>query len=613
MRDAKGLDDVIKRDRGSTRALRSRRIKPEDLDDCDDNQSSAIRPRPELVGDDPRPPLYATADLYSQMEQAKGLMPIVNVGATALFERSGEIVKVVSGGGGFAAATASLKTVGVASLRGELASKMRFLRTVEGKDGETKNVATLPPEPLTKVIHGNPTEYGMKPLKGLVAYPVVRPDGTINNKLGYDEETCTFYAPGKSPMPPVSDNPTPLEIDRAKRLILNEVYGEFHFRLDGKGWDGRPVSASLCHAMCLALQHCMISQMSPTALRPPYLGQAGSPGSGKSLVVRSGIVVATGLLPDEMGTCRSDNEEEWTKQISRCLRSSPPAVLIDNVRGSQLNSASVDKLFTGPQFSARGMHSLDSIILDNNKVWAATSNNAIFIEDTARRFVYINLDKPKSKDDKTYSKENLLDWCLDNAGDLAWAVRTIIRGWVVAGRPKWRSLRPADAVPDGAPASGMPSYETWSSVMGGLMDWLGVEGFLTNYREAAAAANVDGADDDEFFLAMAKKFRDEPFFPGQCCELLEYNTEHGPAHRLGHIIKIPSGETIQHRNVQMQMSKWLHAHRDQERFGIRLLSTTKRSRAAWRLEISDEGMDNLMGLDPGRDRDLDGLLVEDIP
>lgn len=128
------------------------------------------------------------------------------------------------------------------------------------------------------------------------------------------------------------------------------------------------------------------------------------------------------------------------------------------------------------------MHSLDSIILDNNKVWAATSNNAIFIEDTARRFVYINLDKPKSKDDKTYSKENLLDWCLDNAGDLAWAVRTIIRGWVVAGRPKWRSLRPADAVPDGAPASGMPSYETWASVMGGVMDWLGIEGFLTNYR-----------------------------------------------------------------------------------------------------------------------------------
>lgn len=93
----------------------------------------------------------------------------------------------------------------------------------------------------------------MKPLKGLVAYPVVRPDGTINNKLGYDEETCTFYAPGKSPMPPVSDNPTPLEIDRAKRLILNEVYGEFNFRIDGKGWDGRPVSASLCHAILPSL------------------------------------------------------------------------------------------------------------------------------------------------------------------------------------------------------------------------------------------------------------------------------------------------------------------------------------------------------------------------
>lgn len=605
MSDAKGIDDVIKRDRG-TRSIRSKRVTMEDLEDMDE-----LRPRPELVGDDKRPPLYVTADLFSQMEQAKGLMPIVNTGPSAMFERSGEIVKIISSTG--AMGNTTLKNIGVASLRGEMACKMRFMRTVEGKDGETKNVSTLPPEPLIKCIHGSPTEYGMKPLKGLVAYPVIRSDGTINSNPGYDEETCTFYAPGKSPMPPVSEYPTPLEIDRAKRLILDDVYGEFNFRMDGTGWNGQPVSASLCHAVCLALQHCMISQMSQTALRPPFLGQAGSPGSGKSLVVRSGIIVATGLLPDEMGTCRSDNEEEWTKQISRCLRSSPPAVIIDNVRGAQLNSASIDKLFTAPIFSARGMHSLDSVILDNNKIWAATSNNAIFIEDTARRFVYINLDNPKSKSDKSYSKENLLDWCLDNAGDLAWAVRTIIRGWVVAGRPKWRSLRPEGSVNDGAPRAGMPSYETWASVMGGLMDWLGIEGFLTNYKESSAAANVSGGDEDEFFLAMAKQFGEEKFFPIQCRDLLEYTTEHGPAYRLADAIRIPPGGTLKDRSTTMLIGKWLEAHRDQERFGIRLLSTTKRGKKAWRLTISDEGRDWIMGLDKNRDRELDDLAVDDIP
>lgn len=597
---AKGIDDAAKAGR------KLRVVNPVGDDDGDMGP-----PRPTLVDpDDPRPHFFCKGDLNDEMDQIKGLLKQINKGPDALYERSGDIVKITPTPNGPA-----LKTVGVALLRGELARRICFLRTYVDKEGEETSKPAAPPEPLTKCIHGDPTEYHMPPISGIVRFPQVRRDGTVQEAPGYDSDTKTYYAPIPGlTMPKVSASPSRLEIEKAKRLIMEDVFGEFNFRTDGVDWSGKPVSASRVHAMVLACQHAMISQMSVMAIRPPFLGQAGSPGSGKSLSIRCGIVISTGQLPDEMGTCRADNEEEWTKQISRCLRSAPPAVLIDNVRGSQLDSASIDKLFTGPQFSARGMHTLDSVILDNNKIWCATSNNAVFKEDTARRFVYINLDKPLSKNEKTYRKENLLDWCLDNAGELAWAVRTIVRGWVVAGRPKWRKFRPANAVDDGAPKGGMPSYEEWSSYMGGLMDWLGLEGFLTNYREAADESNSEGHEDDKMFVAMARKFGHNQFFrPGQLQDLLTYQAEWGTDYRLPHIFANQADPAEARRSVSKQLSRWLQAHKHQERHGIRLLPDRKRGHDGYKLAISEAGRDYIEGLDPGRDRGLDGLQPEDIP
>ena len=64
-----------------------------------------------------------------------------------------------------------------------------------------------------KVIHGNPTEYDIKPLKGLVAYPVcalMAPSTTTGIRRG-----DLHLLRARQSYPPVSDNPTPLEIDRA--------------------------------------------------------------------------------------------------------------------------------------------------------------------------------------------------------------------------------------------------------------------------------------------------------------------------------------------------------------------------------------------------------------
>ena len=54
----------------------------------------------------------------------------------------------------------------------------------------------------------------------------MRPDGTIMQTPGYDEETGFFYAPGASVFPEVSNAPTQ-EQARAALAILSDVFVDF--------------------------------------------------------------------------------------------------------------------------------------------------------------------------------------------------------------------------------------------------------------------------------------------------------------------------------------------------------------------------------------------------
>jgi hypothetical protein len=530
--------------------------------------TSSSRPRTGPI----RPVVSTGGDLYEQMEAVRAILPDINLPPNQLFVRNGDdLVRVVSGRRG----EASIRSVGKDLLKGLLAEKMRFVKIFVTKDGDEKEIPTNMPEALAKCMHAAPESYGLPHVTRVTMYPAMRPDATVNSTPGYDPATETYYKPMPGmEMREVSADPSKEEIQEAVDLILDKLFGDFKFREDGLDWHGNLCSASRAHALSLTLEHVAASQIED--IKPPYLGQAGSPGSGKSLLIRCALIAGTGMAPDEMSTPRSDNEEEWTKQVARCLRSSPAGVLIDNVRGAGLDSATMDKAFTSSLFSARQMNTLDSLFLDNNKVWAATSNNAEFRQDTARRFVYINLEK---NTDKTYQEKTLRIWTIKNAHRFAWAVRTIVRGWVSAGRPKWRSMRPDECKGlDGA--EDHISYEEWADVMGGILDWLGVPGFLTNAKKSQSGADIEGGDADEFFLAMANKFPGEtPFSSSEAAALLEYEAEFGTRHRLGSAIPIPSGETWRSRSVQTKLGKWLTSHRDQVREGIRLTSVKDRGKS----------------------------------
>ncbi len=87
-----------------------------------------------------------------------------------------------------------------------------------------------------------------------------------------------------------------------------------------------------------------------------------------------------------------------------------------------------------------------------------------------------NLEHPEVG--RTYLHDPLLPWINENRGDLVWAALVLIQAWIDAGQPKG-SIRKA-------------SYESWAEVMGGIMEVVGISGFLTNEDKLN-----DYADDDD--------------------------------------------------------------------------------------------------------------------
>src|SRR5262249_46640828 len=78
-----------------------------------------------------------------------------------------------------------------------------------------------------------------------------------------------------------------------------------------------------------------------------------------------------------------------------------------------------------------------------------------------------------------FRHENLRQWCDDNRDLLVWAAHTLIQAWIAAGRP-----RPT--------AKPLGSYDSWSFVIGGILENALIPDFLGNLEEFYEAADADG-------------------------------------------------------------------------------------------------------------------------
>jgi len=390
---------------------------------------------------DGRPVIIVTTDIPDIVDQ--GEAALVASCKDHLYERGGVLVRVVRNPG---RRTPGLRrpprapraeAISDASLL-ELLSKHAIWVAI--KRGKEEPV--LPPGWAVKVLAARGT-YRLRSLEGIVETPVLRPDGTVLDTPGYDEETGLIYAPSVE-YPPIPAQPTRADAERALATLLGPLE-EFPFV------DDSDRAAAVASVLTIVARHAIEG---PT---PLFAMLAHTPGTGKSLLVTVVTLIATGNQPAFVTAFQED--EELRKLLTAVILEGQRALVFDNAEGT-FGSGVLAGALTSTDWSGRVLGVSRTVRAPLITVMFVTGNNLGFVGDTHRRVVPVFLDAGiENPEERTFKRPHLIKFVRENRPRLLAAALTIHRAYEVAGRPPH-------------PFPPMGSYEAWDERVRGCVMWL---------------------------------------------------------------------------------------------------------------------------------------------
>jgi putative DNA primase/helicase len=317
---------------------------------------------------------------------------------------------------------------------------------------ENKLLVKDPPTNLISSLFGAKS-WHFRVLVSTIETPTLRPDGTILNAPGYDAATGLFLDTGEASFPPMPAVPT-REDALAALAKVKDIFREFPFvqTEEEKGTD-KCASRSVALA---ALLTALVRRSLPTA--PYFVFDAPTPGSGKTLAVKAIFYIA--INRDAAAAVYTNDEQETRKAITATLIAGDPIALFDNI----------ELPFGGPALCAAGTATVwkDRVLGASRNVqvrvlttWFITGNNTVIEADIVRRTLRSQIDPHcENPEERTFERPDLLAHVQKNRGELVAAALTLLRAYVVAGRPD-QGLLP------------LGSYEEWSHMIRDPLVWLG--------------------------------------------------------------------------------------------------------------------------------------------
>lgn len=440
-----------------------------------DSSSTAPRSRPEIVWNN-RPPDEVTEEALKIYKASSGPKKV--------FSRGGGLIRLVSTENGPVSAPLSEE-----ALEGILA-RIAIWKVHRGKDkhGNDKFDITPPQSfvvrDITALGEYDPTIF--PPLKGIVRSPYFASDGSLVDSPGYHATSALWYEPDPDLIvPDVPLNPSDEDIKKAKNLLVDELLGDFRFK----------TPSDLANALAFLFTPLVRNLFEGPS--PFGLIEAPEKGTGKSLLARCVASVAAGRVSSSP---QPESDAEWRKAITTYLTGSPPVIFFDNL-AKKLESPSLEKALTDEVWIDRGLGTNQSIVLSAHTTWLGTANNLAIFGDLDRRFVWIRLDarmaRPFERDPSEFRHPDLLEWALENRGDLLWAALTIIRTWIVRGKPLGHQS--------------MASFHSWAKTIGGILDVMKIPGFLEVQKERLIEADDFSAQLEGLYNAIHQKLGSDAF------------------------------------------------------------------------------------------------------
>lgn len=324
----------------------------------------------------------------------------------------------------------------------------------------------LPADPPTKyadTLLAMAGEWRAPVLTGIVECPTLRRDGSLLTTSGYDSESGLYVDYHGDPIC-VPDAPTQADA-LAALAILKEPFTEFPF-----------AEGDIDLAVALSgLLTAVVRRSLRTA--PLFAFDAPVMGAGKGLIVNTIATVATGRAAPAISQGKDEAEDE--KRLGALLLQGVPLLNIDNIerdlQGDLLCSA-----LTETTIAIRILGKSEVPNMPSNVAMFATGNNLRARGDMVRRMLVCRIDPACERPDARSFKRNLNEWVPANRARLLSAALTVLRAYIVAGKPK------QDIPPYG-------SFEEWSGLVRSSLVWLGMpDPNLTRVRlEAEDAVTIN--------------------------------------------------------------------------------------------------------------------------
>ncbi len=397
--------------------------------------ANAIDKRVEIIvkaGDQP----------FSTDEAEKVL--VANAIDLRVFQRGGDLVRMITlapdidSGGLASAETMQLQAMTQQHLQDVFERLIAFRKFF----GKGKRAIDCPSGIALKYLSrvGN---WKLPKLTGFIEAPIIRNDGTVLDKPGYDPITGLYLIGAAWPKIPAA--PTKAVAKNALDELL-APFDEFPF-VSG-------ASKSVFAGYILTLIQRRLLKNAPL-----FSFNAPEVGTGKGKLVKAGALIALGRDPGAQPI--SSDRDEFHKALTTVLREGRPLNCWDNFV-EPFDSAAFASCLTTDPYQARLLGENRQLSLRTNCTHTATGNNIVFKGEMPRRVVQCsidaNMEKPYTREFKISDLDNYL---LENRGRLVAAALTVLKGYAVAGRPR-QEVKP------------FGSFDDWSAKIREPLVWLGM-------------------------------------------------------------------------------------------------------------------------------------------
>lgn len=356
---------------------------------------------------------------------------------------------------------------------------------------------------------------GIPRLAAVIATPGVAKDGTIDVVPGYKPELEACYQPAAGfVVPDVPTQPTEDDVDKALDWVLANALEGFAFRdlsdpvqhrddvPDMDPLQRRLLYGRASRANALAALLTFFATQLYNGATPLFALNKTQRRSGASKF--AGIISLIALGKDGAFNSLPQHDEEMRKVITTHAISGSRLLIFDNVpMGHILDSNAFAAMFTSPRWRDRILATNKTAECKVNWMTFVTGNNLMMSAELADRAVSIRqapgVPRPDERTD--FKHVDLEGWVKQNQAQLVWSCLTLVRYWVAMGARRDRSIV-------------FGGFTDWAQVMGGILNAIGVDGFMANRREiTTGVVNTERTQLEALLSAWLQQWPPSPVVP----------------------------------------------------------------------------------------------------